>query len=117
MIRVVRSLWHGELRFVALRDHPDEPVDDRLTMATILADVAIEHGIDVRVLKGVSRTKHVAHARQQAMAEMRATGLFSLPQIGAFLGRDHSTVLHGVRAHAKRANDSGGRNRGVASQP
>ena len=41
-----------------------------------------------------------ADARQQVMAHAREAGCSSV-QIGHFLGRDHTTVLHGIAAHQR----------------
>lgn len=88
------SLWRG----VIIIRRPDPR-----NMATITADVAALHHLTVEDLKGQQRVRSIAHPRQQAMAEMYATGCCSYPQIGMFLGgRDHTTVLHGKRAHERR---------------
>lgn len=72
------------------------------TAQAIVNSVAAEHDIHVEDLIGRSRTTHIVRARQHAMVELRALGL-SLPVVGRFLGgRDHTTVLHGIRAHAQR---------------
>lgn len=42
------------------------------------------------------RASHIVKARQAAMYLMRLFTNKSYPEIGRFLGRDHSTVLHGV---------------------
>ena len=63
----------------------------------MLALVAAHFGLTVATLKGRSRTKDVANARQVAMYLLRAENDLSLPAIGELLGgRDHSTVRHGV---------------------
>lgn len=73
------------------------------TMREIAAQVAAKHGLTVSDLKGPRQLRGIAHPRQEAMWRMRRELNKSLPMIGAFLGdRDHTTVLHGVRAHAKR---------------
>lgn len=73
------------------------------TMRGIVAEIAERDGIPVALLRGAPRTRFISDARQEAMWRMYQTGRFSLPQIGAFLGgRDHTTILHGVRAHAER---------------
>lgn len=98
MIASAFSLWHGDLRFV-VRDGEVE----RKSMAAIAEDVAAQHNLTVADLTGDRRVHGVVVARQEAMADMYATGRYSLPVIGAFLGgRDHTTVLHGVRAHKRR---------------
>jgi chromosomal replication initiator protein len=68
-----------------------------------VADVARRRGVTVKELRSDERNRRVAHARQEAMYELYATGLYSLPTIGTwFGGRDHTTVLHAVRAHEAR---------------
>lgn len=86
----VLSLWRGWIR-------------PPCTMAGILQDVAEMYDVTVEDLKGQGRSYWISHPRQHAMFMMVKTGKFSLPQIGRFLGgRDHTTVLHGYRAHARR---------------
>jgi len=82
------SLWRGEL---AIRRGP--------TMAQIAAEVAAKHGLTVEELRGPARGFKVAHPRQEAMARMRAETSQSLTAIGRYFGRDHTTVMHGVRTH------------------
>lgn len=88
----VLSLWRGVLE-----------VRHFQTMGEILADVAAASGVAVAVLRGPSQCLHISRPRQQFMAEAHATGRYSLPTIGRFLGgRDHTTILHGVRAYRAR---------------
>lgn len=91
----VFSLWRGMIEV------PDPP--DHRTKPQILADVCLRYEVAVEDVLSGSRWKPVSRARQAFMAEAYATGRWSQPQIGAFLGRDHTTVLHGLRAHARRA--------------
>lgn len=74
-------------------------------MREVLQRVCDETGYTVEELRAPRRgPRELMHARQWAMALLRETGRFSYPQIGAYLGgRDHTTVLHGVRAHRRRA--------------
>ena len=82
----VLSLWKGWL-------------PRRQTMAQIVAEVAGRHGLEVSDLRGECRLQEISWARQEAMAIMMAAGKSSV-QVGIFLGgRDHTTVLHGVKAH------------------
>lgn len=71
------------------------------TMALILVHVADKYDLTVAELRGKRRVHRIAHPRQEAMWMMRQAGK-SLPQIGAYLNRDHTTVLHGVRRHEAR---------------
>lgn len=72
----------------------------------IIARVSAEHGLQPRDLKSQTRKRCVAWPRQQAMAELRALGL-SWHVIARILGgRDHSTIIYGVRQYERR---TGGR--------
>lgn len=78
----------------------------------IVTRAAQQHGITVAELLGRSQELRIAHARQQAYAELYALrdpqtegARYTLPAIGRIFGRDHSTVLHGVRAHARRQQE------------
>lgn len=69
-------------------------------------EIADQYGVTVRRLMSPDRRRDVAHPRQHLMAALYASGRYSLPAIGQFLGgRDHTTVLHGIRAHSKRMAD------------
>lgn len=88
----VLSLWKGMIR--------TDP-----TMAEIAAQVAAERRISVAELKGGRRDAFLAQARQEAMWRMREQDRWTLPQIGRFFNRDHTTVLHGIRAYARRLEE------------
>lgn len=81
---------------------------DRLTMKEVIAETADRHGLSYRDLIGNGLARRVTEPRQEAMWRARCVTMpcgrprWSLPQIAAAFKRDHSTVLHGVRAHAKR---------------
>jgi chromosomal replication initiation ATPase DnaA len=53
---------------------------------------------------GEARTKAVVRARHEVWWLLRnhPEVSFSFQEIGRLFGRDHATVLHGVRAHAQR---------------
>ena len=69
--------------------------------------VAMARKVSVSDLTGPSRLRPIAHARQEAMALARELRRDSLPMIGReFGGRDHTTVMHGLRAVSKRRNQS-----------
>lgn len=68
----------------------------RIKMAVQLASE--ETGISKAEIMGDSRRADVAAARQLAFAKCREMGM-SYPAIGRGFGRDHTTVMHGVRKH------------------
>ena len=75
----------------------------RMSWRSIIQEVAMDHGIMPGDLRATTRRRPVALARQEAMYRLRVERGFSSAKIGQFLGqRDHTTVLHGVKAHALR---------------
>jgi chromosomal replication initiation ATPase DnaA len=80
----------------------------------VLADVAALHGVDPDDIIGPSRLREIVHARQdvawkvlKAQTDSLETR-YSLSQIGTWLGgRDHTTILHAIRAHEKRMGGQG----------
>lgn len=90
---MVLSLWRG------LIEPPPPPVG---RMREIATEVAARHSLTLGDLSGRSTCRHIAVARQEAMWEVWTATNFSFPRIGAFFNRDHTTVLHNVRVHARR---------------
>jgi DNA-binding CsgD family transcriptional regulator len=78
-------------------------------MDAVIDAVARESGVGRAVILGHGQSRASVRARQLAMHLLR--GLCpgaSLSTIGHALGRDHSTVLHGLRrAEARLADDTG----------
>lgn len=81
------------------------------TMDEIVIAAALRHRISVKELRGRSRVRHIAHVRQavflEAYSERRSNGCkaYSLPMIGRYFGRDHTTILHGIRAATARQDE------------
>lgn len=77
------------------------------TMRSIAQATAADHGIPFHHLFAPSRKRPIAFARFDFMWRCRQARQasdhfrFSYPQIGAFLGLDHSSVIHGVRQWEK----------------
>ena len=66
-------------------------------MSEIAARVAAAYRLSMAEIRGPFRQARIAHPRQEAMRIMYEAG-YSTPRIGRFFRRDHTTVLHGVRA-------------------
>lgn len=60
---------------------------------------AARHGVDVAAVLGNDRHRKPARARQAVMRRLSDDG-FTLGQIGGWLHRHHTTVLHAVRKGA-----------------
>lgn len=74
----------------AARVYPD--------IVRVQAVVADYFGVNRAELFKPCRRRSIARPRQIAMWIVRQSGRYSLPEIGrAFGGRDHTTILHGVR--------------------
>lgn len=78
-------------------------------LESVLARVYRETGVWPDEVTGRSRRTSIVCARQYAMWLLRQRkdrygfSIYSYPQIGRRLGgKDHTTVLHGFRAHQKR---------------
>lgn len=63
---------------------------------------ATAHNISVADLTRHCRKKPMATIRQDAMAYVRDVSGLSFPEVGLLFNRDHTTILHGVRASEKR---------------
>ena len=76
---------------------------DRPVLTRIIIETAFVHGFDGDTLSGPNRQTPVVQARQMAMLLSAALTVAVLDEISAaFGGRDHSTVLYGIRVAAAR---------------
>ena len=76
-------------------------------LSDILKEVSEKHGVAIDQIKkidGYASRKHlITIARQEFFYLACKEELYSLPRIGRYIGGfDHTTVLHGRKAHAKR---------------
>lgn len=66
-------------------------------------EIAVLHGLTLAEINDPAAERRYARTRQHVMHALMATGRYSSTSVGRLLNRDHSTVLHGVRAHERRA--------------
>ena len=78
------------LRTVPEYLHATEPVTE--TVNRIIADVAAHYGVKPDDILGKDRKKNIQTARNVSMYLVRNMTSASLPQIGVYFNRDHSTV-------------------------
>ena len=83
-------------RLPPLRD-PAADLGNISVWRRLVSAVAHEHDVTPEQILSNRRSHHIVDARMECMYRMRVELMMSLPQIGDKLGRDHSTVLHGVR--------------------
>ena len=82
-------------------------VKHKIITADIIIDATAKYyRIKISDILGKKRTRNIARPRQVAMSLTKELTNLSLPSIGdAFGGRDHTTVMHGVKAVAKLRED------------
>ena len=83
---------------------PPEPRDERPhpdPRMQILRECAKEYGCTVSDMLGKYRNENIILARRKAMWRLHKRGTMSLTQIGRYLNKDHSTVLHALRKYEK----------------
>ena len=86
-----------ELARGALGD-TDSPEQRRITIQQILDAVTKYYGVRLADLQSKKRNKSIAWPRQVCMYLARKHTRYSLEEVGGYFGgRDHTTVLHGVR--------------------
>lgn len=103
-----QSLWRGAIQIT--RERPGLQHLPKAVVDAVLTDLCRGTGVRPSDILGSDTNRtHIIPLRQEAMYRLRAmtdpTGrpLYSYPSIGARLGgRDHTTVMHGVRAHHRR---------------
>ena len=78
----------------------------KFSFSAIIAVVAQAHGVSVADIKGPSRKQRIVNARMHVIATLKKCRPdASSPEIGRRVGgRDHSTVLHSVKAWPGRAH-------------
>lgn len=65
----------------------------------IIREIARQHGVSPEAILGRSRYPKDIKARHAAYAAVRERKGISYPAVGRIFGRDHTTVLSGVRKH------------------
>lgn len=91
---------------------PAPPLPELPTRASgapmVLEAVAHSYSVAMVELVGRGRTKAVAEARQLSYWLLRRLTRMSFPEIGRALGRDHTSVMAGIKAiERRRARDAG----------
>lgn len=71
-------------------------------LATILAAVSVETGVSVDHIMSRRRTDRISRARFQVYRRLRDLG-WNLSEIGRQMGRDHSTITHGLKRAKEQA--------------
>lgn len=64
--------------------------------------VSLHYGLTLTELTGRAKRYAVSHPRQIAFALIRELTTASLPQIGNYFDRDHTTILEGIQSFEAR---------------
>ncbi|GGR72886.1 chromosomal replication initiator protein DnaA [Deinococcus seoulensis] len=72
------------------------PQEVKVEMMDVLKQVAAHYNMPPDVIRGSGRVREVVLPRQVAQYLIRELTDHSLPEIGQFFGRDHSTVMHAI---------------------
>lgn len=80
------------------------PLDEagRAMADQCVAEVAQHYGVTVERIFCKRRLKGIVEARQHAYFTVRRLTGWSYTQCGEYFGRNHATILHGVRQHYAR---------------
>ena len=71
--------------------------DGRPMLRDILLMVSDKHGVSIDLIKGTRRSRYISHARFCYSWMARKRTVKSLPEIGRFINKDHTSILHGIR--------------------
>src|SRR5690606_2241245 len=105
-----------ELARKALGDNGEAGADRRVTIQHILDAVTSYYGVKVSDLQSKKRNKSIAFPRQVCMYLARKHTRYSLEEIGGYFGgRDHTTVLHGVRTITSQVGEDADVQRQIAT--
>ena len=93
----LRTVWTAAPRPGIAPRHVATFAAHRRRLLVLAVEVARVYGLKVEDFKDRTRVREVAWPRQEFMLAAHRQG-YSLGQIGRFLNRDHTTILHGIRA-------------------
>jgi hypothetical protein len=68
----------------------------------IMKEVCEKYGVRLADLKSCRRTRNLVIPRHEVSYRLRMETGLSMPAIGRLLDRDHTTILHGVKAYERR---------------
>jgi len=68
----------------------------------LVREIAASEGVRVADMMGPSRFQHLVAAREVLYRTLRSWG-WSLPAIGHFVNRDHTTILYALKTPEERA--------------
>lgn len=85
-----RQVWEGP------------QIEVRAKLPKLLAEVAAKHNLSPHALKSHSRNSRLCAARFEFAYRAATETTLSYPQIGRAINRDHTSIIHAIRAYCKR---------------
>lgn len=67
----------------------------------VVEEVSEKRGVSIDDMMSIRRNINFVMARYEVYWRLRHETRWSMPQIGRFLNRDHTTILNGLRVYAK----------------
>lgn len=84
---------------------PEEPSVWRPAWKVIAEQMCRKHGVTVAEILSPRREQRLSVIRQEIWYRLARETTMSLPQIGKRFNRDHTSILHGIRVHARRLRE------------
>jgi chromosomal replication initiation ATPase DnaA len=79
-----------------------EWVFDRPKWKLLAKEICKKHNLPIDEVLSDRQHRHLVKARQEIWYRIRIDLGMSYPEIGKRFNRDHSTIMHGVKAHIER---------------
>lgn len=104
------TIWHERKRdVIVVASEPVKPpkfapiIFPAAPWRDIVKEVCVKHGMTFAEIRGHCRARDIVAARHEVCYRLATETPLSLPAIGRRLGgKDHTTVLHGIRKHRER---------------
>jgi len=91
------NIFGGVVHILLTKPEPGEEPEVEVTPSDILQRVAAEAGITSELILGDSRGVEAVRARDRVIWLLRMDLGMGPSEIGRFLNRDHSTILHSIK--------------------
>jgi hypothetical protein len=92
--------WHCPPPQPAIEAPPEPPVVEPGTKMGMLAkEICAKHGVTLKEMRTIRRFKKLTTARQEFCWRAYDELGFSMTQVGNYLRKDHTTVVHAVHKH------------------
>jgi len=81
-------------------------ITPRGRIALVVARVAAEYGVTAEDIMGNGHARKIVAARHAAFYAVKVATGANLPRLGRIFGRDHTSIMHGIRKFKERAREA-----------